>query len=262
MEPAAENLRALMPPPLISQFRKCSASSCGRSSACGARLKACGRCKTSRYCSTTCQTVDWPSHKTTCNLNSAVDQVYAAPGDRSLSAHLRRWESLHTPTFVLACVLGMDLCQEPRNVFDCALVVNVIPRESVDPRAKFAVSLVERKTFSEVSEFLQRTGHGQVIERHQAESRVANEMGALGQALVLLRCQSSGFPTLLELKPVLITSEAVNAYRASPLPIQSGSDWTQSFQRAIDEDWARLYHMNVTAANYFMPTSDALDVRG
>lgn len=90
-------------------------------------------------------------------------------------------------------------------------------------------------------------------------------IGALGQALVLLRCQVPSLPCLIQLKPVLISHEAVDAYRRMPLPLHSGpcADWTGEFQRAIDEDWARLYHMNAIAAHHFMsPGRDALDVCG
>ncbi|KAH7338005.1 hypothetical protein B0J17DRAFT_408134 [Rhizoctonia solani] len=134
-----------MPPSSRPRFRQCAANGCSQSVAGGAHLKACGLCKTSHYCSKVCQTEDWSSHRSNCHVNNAVDRVYQVLSARSgddlphhpdLSINLRRWEAFHTPTFVSACIFGMNLSQAPQSLSDFALVIDVVPRDSAVHRAK------------------------------------------------------------------------------------------------------------------------------
>ncbi|KAJ1305416.1 hypothetical protein OPQ81_000428 [Rhizoctonia solani] len=242
-----------MPPSTRPRFRECAARGCSKSAACGAQLKACAQCKTSHYCSKACQAEDWSSHKRYCHVNNTVDRVYQAFGAHAgddlprypdLSINLRRWEAFHTPTFVSACILGMNLSQVPQNLSRYALVIDVVPRDPTEHKAKFDVMAVSLKPFSEVSDFIRQRGHGAIMDQHQQENQITQELGGLGQALVLLRCEVPGLPRLLQIKPVLITPEAVAAHNTTPLLLQSCQDWTQLFQRAVEEDWARLYYMH------------------
>ncbi|CAE6504611.1 unnamed protein product [Rhizoctonia solani] len=116
---------------------------------------------------------------------------------------------------------------------------------------RFDVVTVGLKPFSEVSDFMHHTGRGAIMDRHKEENQITQELGGFGQALVLLRCEAPGLPRLLHVKPVLITSEAVDAHNTTLSPFQSCQDWTQLFQRAIKEDWAQIYHMSAITAGCF-----------
>ncbi|CAE6510435.1 unnamed protein product [Rhizoctonia solani] len=118
--------------------------------------------------------------------------------------------------------------------------------------ARFDVVSVGLKPFSEVSDFMYHNGHGEIMDRHQQENQTTQELGGLGQALALLRCEVPGLPRLFQIKPVLITPEAVQAHKTAPSSFQSCRDWTEVFQRAIKEDWARIYHMSSITASCFM----------
>ncbi|CEL62068.1 hypothetical protein RSOLAG1IB_10181 [Rhizoctonia solani AG-1 IB] len=247
-----------MPPSSRPRFRVCAARGCSKSTAGGAHLKACAQCKTSHYCSKACQAEDWSSHRRNCHVNSAVDRVYqhvgAHTGDNrssDLSINLRRWEAFHTPTFVSACILGMNLSQVPQNLTQYALVIDVLPCDPTEHRAKFDVVAVGLKSFREVSNFMHQSGNGGIIDRHLQENQVTQGLGGLGQALALLRCQIPGLPCLVQVKPVLITSEAIDAHATTTSSFQGYQDWAQVFQRAIKEDWAQIYHMTSIAANCF-----------
>ncbi|GAB1522823.1 hypothetical protein RhiTH_005947 [Rhizoctonia solani] len=116
----------------------------------------------------------------------------------------------------------------------------------------FDVAAVGLKPFSEVSDFMHGSGHGEIIDRHLRENQVTQEMGGLGQALALLRCRVPGVPYLVQVKPLLITPEAIDAHASTSLSFQGNYDWVQLFQRAIREEWARLYHMSSIAASCFV----------
>ncbi|CAE6473608.1 unnamed protein product [Rhizoctonia solani] len=120
--------------------------------------------------------------------------------------------------------------------------------------ARFEVVSVGLKPFSEVSDFMHQSGRGAIMDRHQQETQTTQERGGLGQALVLLRCEVPGLPRLIQVKPVLITSEAVEAHNGTRSLFQGGAaqDWTELFRRAIKEDWAQLYHMTSITASCFM----------
>ncbi|CAE6539321.1 unnamed protein product [Rhizoctonia solani] len=146
----------------------------------------------------------------------------------------------------------MNLSRMPQNLSCYALVVDVVPRGPTEHRTKFDVISVGLKPFSEVSDFMYHTGHGEVMDRHQQENQISQELGGIGQALALLRCEVPGRPRLFQIKPVLITPEAVDAHSITPSPFQSCQNWPELFRRAIKEDWARLYHMSSTTARCFM----------
>ncbi|QRW20967.1 hypothetical protein RhiXN_05956 [Rhizoctonia solani] len=59
-------------------------------------------------------------------------------------------------------------------------------------------------------------------------------------------------PILGPVKPLLITPEAIDAHASTSLSFQGNYDWVQLFQRAIREEWARLYHMSSIAASCFV----------
>ncbi|KAG8741971.1 hypothetical protein FRC10_002237 [Ceratobasidium sp. 414] len=174
----------------------------------------------------------------------------------SLSVDLRRWEALHTPTFVATCVSGLHLYENPENVFNQALVVHVTPRDSNEHRAKFAVASAELKPYNDVSESLRNAGYGDIMDRHELENRTAQADGALGHALVLLCCEIPLLPRLLQVKPVLISHEAIEAYGRSATPVRPSESLTQALKRAIDEDWARFYHMSVITTSHFTEHSN------
>ncbi|CAE6386075.1 unnamed protein product [Rhizoctonia solani] len=117
---------------------------------------------------------------------------------------------------------------------------------------RFDVVSVGLKPFGEVSDLMYHIGHGEIMDQHQQENQITQEQGGLGQALVLLRCQVPGLPGLFQIKPVLITPEAVEAHNKAPSSLQNYRDWTELFQRAIKEEWARLYHMSSITASCFM----------
>lgn len=143
----------------------------------------------------------------------------------------------------------MKLCEDPQNLFDHALVVKIVPRGSSGHRTKFSVEFAELKPFSEVSLFLYASGYGGIMDRHKHENQITKAAGGLGHALVLLHCQVPSLPRLLQIKPVLITREAIEAQRICPVPFRLNEDWTDVLRRAIDEEWAKLYRIT---ANYRM----------
>jgi len=143
----------------------------------------------------------------------------------------------------------MNLCEDPQNLFDHALVVKIEPRGSSGHKTKFSVASAELKSFSDVSFFLHGSGYGGIMDRHKRENEITKASGGLGHALVLLHCQVPSLPRLLQIKPVLITREAIEAQRLYPVPFRLDEDWTNVLQRAIDEDWAKLYRVT---ANYRM----------
>ncbi|KAF8598543.1 hypothetical protein BDV93DRAFT_526713 [Ceratobasidium sp. AG-I] len=239
-------------PPTVSRLRTCAGRGCGRTSASGVRLRVCARCKTSHYCSTDCQAKDWSDHKLICNTNSSVDQVFRllsgpTPGGLSetarLSSDLRRWEALHTSTFITSCIHSMNLCDDPQNLFKHALLVKLVPRESSGHRTKFSVAFAELKPFDDVSLFLRVSGYAGIMDRHKHENQITRASGGLGHALVLLHCEVPSLPRLLQIKPVLITHEAIDAQRRSPVPFRLNETWSDVLQRAINEDWAKLFHV-------------------
>jgi hypothetical protein len=75
---------------------------------------------------------------------------------------------------------------------------------------------------------------------------------ALGHGLVLLHCEVPSLPHLLQVKPVLVTYEAIEAHSRLSTPLYPLDELTQTLQRAVNEDWARLYHMSAITANHFM----------
>ncbi|KAG8729727.1 hypothetical protein FRC12_020765 [Ceratobasidium sp. 428] len=180
----------------------------------------------------------------------------------------------------------MRLCENPGNVFNQALVCRVIPRDSsglqtkyafqpFSPRRngkdcisdskesnyRFAITSAELKSFNAVSEFLRNAGYDEVMDRHELENQAARADGALGYALVLLHCEAPQLSRLLQVKPVLISYEAIEAYGRSPVPNHPREDLAQVLGRAIDEDWARLYHMSVIAAAHFMEPNSIVRAR-
>ncbi|CAE7217907.1 unnamed protein product [Rhizoctonia solani] len=118
--------------------------------------------------------------------------------------------------------------------------------------ARFDVVSVGLKPFSEVSDFMYHSGHGEIIDQHRQENQLTQELGGLGQALAVLRCQVPGLPRLVQIKPVLISAEAVEAHNTTLSNFQSCQDWSQLFRRAIKEDWAQLYHMTSITASCFV----------
>lgn len=137
----------------------------------------------------------------------------------------------------------MNLCEDPQNLFNHALVVKIEPRGSGGNKTKFSVAFAELKPFGDVSLFLHASGYGGIMERHKLENQLTKASGGLGHALVLLHCQVPSLPRLLQIKPVLITREAIEAQRLHPVPFRLDEDWTNVLQRAIDEDWAKLYRI-------------------
>ncbi|QRV93100.1 hypothetical protein RhiJN_21118 [Ceratobasidium sp. AG-Ba] len=116
-------------------------------------------------------------------------------------------------------------------------------------------------SFRVVSEFLRNAGHEAVVDNHERQNEIALSDGALGHAMVLIRCEAPSYPRLLEVKPVLITHEAIEAYNRSPVSIGSGEDFTQALQQAIDEDWARLFHMATIVTPHFLGRDDYIQAR-
>ncbi|KAG9126841.1 hypothetical protein FRC07_001742 [Ceratobasidium sp. 392] len=155
----------------------------------------------------------------------------------------------------------MRLYENPENVFSQVLVCHIIPRDSNEFRAKFAITSAELKSLNAVSGFLRNAGYGEIMDRHEAENQTARNNGAVGHALVLLHCQVPNLPRLLQVKPVLIPHEAIEAYSRSPIPTRPHEDLTQTLSRAIDEDWARIYHMSVITASHFMGHNNLLSAR-
>ncbi|XP_076454442.1 uncharacterized protein LOC143289327 [Babylonia areolata] len=60
-------------------------------------IKRCSRCKAVRYCSTTCQSRDWPRHRVTCG-ESSVDGALPSPGPGGASSHSTSSHSTSSPS--------------------------------------------------------------------------------------------------------------------------------------------------------------------
>ncbi|KAG9088339.1 60S ribosomal protein L8B, partial [Ceratobasidium sp. 370] len=141
---------------------------------------------------------------------------------------------------------------------ELATLVSAAKANFVD---KFAVTSAELKPYNDMSELLRNAGYGDIMDRHELENRIARVHGALGHALVLLCCQVPLLPRLLQVKPVLISHEAIEAYGRSPAPFPPSESLTQALKRAIDEDWARLYHMSVITTSHFKEHSNFVRAR-
>ncbi|KAG8703629.1 hypothetical protein FRC08_002721 [Ceratobasidium sp. 394] len=155
----------------------------------------------------------------------------------------------------------MRLYENPENLFIQALVVHVTPRDSTDHRAKFSIIDAKLEPYDDVSELLRNAGYGDIMNRHELENQTARLDGALGHALVLLCCTVPLLPPLLQIKPVLISHEAIDAYARCPAPFRPTESLTRALQRAIDEDWARLYHMSVITASHFTGSNNFVSAR-
>ena len=56
----------------MSSFQQKTCSKCGLHPAAGNQLRRCGSCLAVKYCSSTCQTEDWASHKLVCKKVGAA----------------------------------------------------------------------------------------------------------------------------------------------------------------------------------------------
>ena len=65
---------------------------CGKEPRAGGKLLSCGKCHSTQYCDTQCQTADWPQHKAACRRAAASREEAAAAGvDMSKMSALHRW---------------------------------------------------------------------------------------------------------------------------------------------------------------------------
>jgi hypothetical protein len=70
--------QGLLPAEGLVSFTVCQ--ECGKQPGGGEKLLYCGRCGTAKYCSKTCQTANWPSHKIQCVAQQQARAAKAARG--------------------------------------------------------------------------------------------------------------------------------------------------------------------------------------
>ncbi|KAJ6484919.1 hypothetical protein C8R45DRAFT_999635 [Mycena sanguinolenta] len=94
-------------------------------------LKECQKCRRVNYCSVSCQRVDWPEHRRTCNV--APDEYLAFRAGRGLTEH--EYFHLHLLLYALRAMGPAKLAHQPRDRILMA-VIDMVPVSAAKPAGR------------------------------------------------------------------------------------------------------------------------------
>ncbi|KAJ6503906.1 hypothetical protein C8R45DRAFT_974061 [Mycena sanguinolenta] len=164
-------------------------SACGKSEeelGGGRPLRKCGQCHSATYCSTQCQTRDWPEHKGTCGNENRISKLV-----KSLMVNPLLMRQLHS-----CFILAFDLLDHARtDEVLCAQLDVAIEPSDVSDFANILLGLDERSSEKKAQGMLQMNAFtpdttGQFAEERKAawrkERAIADATGSRGCAVAIL----------------------------------------------------------------------------
>ncbi|KAF7354016.1 MYND-type domain-containing protein [Mycena venus] len=132
------------------------------------KMKMCARCNVVRYCSKSCQRLDWSEHKLYCQISPIMD--------------IAEWMERHESLFRWALIEGLRLRSKPSNIFQYVLLVEITRMDrlmkGVAP-SPFFVESMRLKKFSDMEAFM--------TPDPCKDSRKIMEAGGIGQGIVVFQ---------------------------------------------------------------------------
>ncbi|KAJ7203630.1 hypothetical protein GGX14DRAFT_461666 [Mycena pura] len=132
------------------------------------KMKMCARCNVVRYCSKSCQRLDWSAHKLYCQIPPIMD--------------IAEWMERHRSLFRWALIEGLRLRSEPSNIFQYVLLVELTRMDRLMTKgiapSPFFVESMRLKRISDIK-FMTPESHP------YKHSRKIIEAGGLGRGIVV-----------------------------------------------------------------------------
>ncbi|KAJ7203600.1 hypothetical protein GGX14DRAFT_461574 [Mycena pura] len=137
------------------------------------KMKMCARCNVVRYCSKSCQRLDWSEHKLYCQIPPIMD--------------IAGWMARHKSLFRWALMEGLRLRSEPSNIFQYVLLVELTRMDrlmkGIAP-SPFFVESMRLKKYSDIEEL--------IVDPYKGSQKII-EAGGIGQGIVVFKV-SEGRP--------------------------------------------------------------------
>ncbi|PPQ69417.1 hypothetical protein CVT26_002455 [Gymnopilus dilepis] len=169
-------------------YRLCD--QCGSVESATLKLKLCGACLTTQYCSRTCQRLHWAYHKTICRHTVALIQQASedAPkqtiGGQDLVKDLRRFASAYSTLLGWAGFQGLQLTILPHKISEEALLIVLQYRPHVQAHCRFILSA----TYIVPQTFICDPLVNDEIRRRDERCRLNAGIGAM---VVIIQCEST-----------------------------------------------------------------------
>ncbi|KIY69846.1 hypothetical protein CYLTODRAFT_392936 [Cylindrobasidium torrendii FP15055 ss-10] len=178
----------------------------------GPQFQTCGGCLMAQYCSSTCQRLQWPSHKAVCTYTRNARNADESGVTRSL----RKFTSAFEPLLGWAGFQALQLKRVPSNIRQQALLLDLAPNDR--SKYRFAVQgarLVPRTYVSDAP----------VVEEIQRREERCRQSGGLGVCLIVLQCgelATQVMPVELDRQCSIIWEHDDNWYKTLTTCVENG----------------------------------------